>query len=384
MKKLSQQTAAKETTRVLLQDTFARLSGQLSFLEHLEKSYELPNNQKSEGVIRATTPFSMSSKDLLDWKGHLQKEKQEEMTLHQAKKMFRNLRVLHSDTLLLTEQLLNSNNIWSNFNPASQALIASSMEQIRSRHATTLETMADIVIGLRPRVLPLKLLNAFLRGRLAVQILCDHYVALHNKKRPRPNGAVSVNCSLEPVLEEAMTEAKHLCDAHYLVTPELVLPTDHPNLTLIRPWVHHALVEVLKNAMVSSIESSNNNSTPPPILIRIENGCEKKNASLQPDGEYCSIHIEDHGVGISDPAKAFQFASVDQRWDRLDVQQSYAAVRSPLQSLGVGAPSSRWLMQHFGGDLQIFSSGKGKGCTAILRLPYDDDIEEFLPINAYR
>jgi pyruvate dehydrogenase kinase 2/3/4 len=203
---------------------------------------------------------------------------------------------------------------------------------------------------------------------LAVQILCDQYIAL---KRGR--SSVSLDCPLRVVLEEAKTEAAMLCDAHYQSSPEVALPgQDIPNITLVRPWIHHALVEVLKNAMVSSMKVAEREDTAPP-LIQVE---------IVKDPDFVSILVRDGGTGLADPSRAFTFASssADQRWDRLDVQQSYAAVRSPLQSLGVGVPCSLWLLQHFGGKLKL-ANNRGQGCTATLSLPRNDTIPEYLPID---
>jgi pyruvate dehydrogenase kinase 2/3/4 len=207
--------------------------------------------------------------------------------------------------------------------------------------------------------------------------LCDHYVGWSKGKA---NGGVSVDCSLEPILDESKTEALHLCDAHYERHPEIILPTGYPSLTVIRPWVHHALVEILKNAMVASMEimEQEQMENPPPIEIEL----------VEEGDDSVSILIHDYGQGLSSTTtttkRDFLFASSAEKWDRLDVQQSYATVRSPLSSLGVGLPSSQWLLQHFGGDLELRnrSGGSGdddNGCTAVLRLPLNDDLPEFLP-----
>ncbi len=87
---------------------------------------------------------------------------------------------------------------------------------------------------------------------------------------------------------------------------------------------------------------------------------------------------------MEDKEQAFGFArsSSPKRWDRLEEQQSYAAVRQPLGSLGVGLPLSRLMMRAFGGDLDISNNndigeegeggGIGGGCTATLTISYDD------------
>lgn len=435
MRALSRVTLNPVTSRQLLEDTSLRLAGQVQRLDQLRAhvlQHEEPqqNNAEDEskqmevsgkhagtgtlgtrGIIRATNhQFALSSlsssssshnerhyrhlsknqnRRLLDWKGHLERERDEQRALHRADVIFRNLHVLHHDTSQLLQHLLESKSIWANYTKAHQSTLAATMEQIRSRHATTMETIADLVLLLRPYASPhhqqqyVPLVTNFLRGRLAVQILCDHYVALHKGK---VGGAVSVNCSLEPVLQEACTEAKHLCEAHYQTSPDVRFPTTYPpatNVTFIRPWLHHSLVEMLKNSMVASMEIAGitgavttdtmtqyNASTVPPIEIVVTT-----TASTDDDAFVC-IDIQDHGKGFGD-GDPFLFASSPDKWDRLDVQQSYASVRSPLSSLGVGVPSSQWLMQHFGGNLQLNNRPEG-GCTATLLLPTKDDELEFV------
>ena len=360
MRALSRQKLDAESSRQLVQDASHRLQGQAYFLDQLQEDLKENDEVMPNGIIKASN--NSVSSNLLDWKGHLEREKEEQRALHQADIILRNLHVLHRDTVQLTQHLLQSENIWSSFTNAHQSTLAATMEQIRSRHATTLETVADLVLLLRDyRDLPHAALTSLLRGRLSVQLLCDHYVGL---QKGRQNGGVSVNCPLQPVLEEAVTEAKHLCEAHYQESPEIILPKDYPApLTLIRPWLHHALVEMLKNSMVASMEIS---EKPPPIEIEVK----------EIDGGFVSIHIHDYGSGFDgDP---FTFASSPDKWDRLDVQQSYATVRSPLSSLGVGVPSSLWLLQHFGGNLEL-SNRDQRGCTATLVLPLDDDLPEYLP-----
>merc|ERR1711862_826754 len=110
-------------------------------------------------------------------------------------------------------------------------------------------------------------------------------------------------------------------------------------------------------------------------------------------GENVIIRIYDQGGGIDDTfdlESLFRFAQRDTVWDRMDEQQTYNQVRSPLKGLGVGL--SRWHMRHFGGDLILerrpagairvrSDSGHrsewhvlGRGLTATITIPKDADI----------
>jgi pyruvate dehydrogenase kinase 2/3/4 len=232
----------------------------------------------------------------------------------------------------------------------------------------------------------------FLRGRLSVQILCDHYVNLHKQQQQQQNhvydytrhGAVHMDCPLEPILQDAWTEAKHLCEAHYQTSPSVQFPIQSsiPNITCIRPWLHYCLVEIFKNSMVASLEMvasskmESNESLPPTISISVEETTRSSHTNNE-DSWIC-VKIEDSGPGLVSK-NPYTFASCSEKWDRLHIQQSYASVRSPLSSMGVGVPSSQWLMQHFGGDLELLNRTDSHGCTAILWIPRNDEILEYLP-----
>ena len=151
---------------------------------------------------------------------------------------------------------------------------------------------------------------------------------------------------------------------------------DHIELTLIRPWLHHALVEVLKNACSASVQKADdegNGANPSDVHIRLIDGT-----------KMISIAVMDQGVGLSDNGtkRAFRFAESSslKRWDRIEEQTSYAMVRQPLGSLGVGLPLSRMMMGMFGGNMLLSNRDEGdglaSGCTAVIKIPKDDQVVE--------
>jgi len=204
-----------------------------------------------------------------------------------------------------------------------------------------------------------------------------------------------------------------VCDANLGVAPEVqvVPPVGEGEgmcgVTMVRPYVHHALVELLKNAMASSIERAVRDQgwdgegslpTPPDVCVRVivDDGGD--------GGGVVMCDVIDRGIGLgtldtrhctdddtdddTDITTAFKFthSSSPQRWDRIDEQQSYASVRAPLGSLGVGLTSSRMMMRMFGGDVMLWgndgssrgNSGTGVGGTtsAPQTGDYDDGVEE--------
>ena len=187
------------------------------------------------------------------------------------------------------------------------------------------------------------------------------------------------------IVDDAVTEAKHVCDANLGIAPEICIQPDQSIINdfspppLIRPWLHHAIVEVSKNAMTANIQrhltqQSSTGSILPSVFIGIE-----KEICGELSSQGWLIRIMDQGIGIKNKEKGFNFAqsSSEKRWDRLDEQQSYAAVRQPLGSLGVGLTISRLMMKVFGGDLHLSNHEKARtgidsGCTATLMINCDD------------
>ena len=358
--------------RMLLQDVSLRLADQhavcndlLAYVNRIEHGdYTMDRQpQHQQRVARA-----INSPVHLDCKQVLEQQREFKLTTEKLKRSLNNLKRLHKDTAYLAYGLMDeSSRVVDRFHDADRHLVFSTFEQIRSRHASTVETLADIVIALRricsgENVMIHTLVDTFLRGRLGVQLLCDHYVALHQGK---PHGAVTFNCRLMDMADDAITQATHICDAHFQNTPKVLVEVSRDAMTtLIRPWVHHTLVELLKNALASSVSSEK---------------CPSIHLQLEECDDFISLFVVDQGAGVSDTDEAFRFASssVGKRWDRLDEQQSYAMVRSPLQGLGVGLPLSRMLLQHFHGNVTLSNNeGDLGGCTAAIHLNKDDTLLE--------
>ena len=366
-------------------------------------------NRKPKVIRAINQPVKLSPKLQMEYEAQAQREK---IT---AMKNLKDIETLHTGTYSLVHDLLDDGApTLRRYSSADASLVAATFESVRSRHAMSVELMADTVIALRRARslragigrtpagqfcgIHLTLIDSFLRERLGVQLLCDHYVALDKGK---PNGGIAVDCNVYEVVDDAATEAKHVCDANCGVAPDVIisygmermvsLPLklcslvgdslriggyDDITLTIIRPWLHHSLVEVLKNACSSSVQmadDSGDGSHPSEVHVRIVDGTDS-----------VSIAVLDQGVGLSEDGmkRAFRFAESSslKRWDRIDEQTSYAMVRQPLGSLGVGLPLSRMMMEMFGGNVLISNRAEGdglaSGCTAVIKIPKDDQILE--------
>ena len=341
---------AAETTRLLAADVHLRLGIQRERLSGFEKSV------RDYAVIAGNTEVT-----------------------HHLKSLMR----LHDSTRQLVGQLLAMEAA------SAQRLASGIFDETMCRHGKTVETCADVIIQVRQMeskvpyilrrdfmnvdLLDDELMRTFLHARLMIQLLCEHYVSMSKGK---DTGAVTLDADVRDIVDDALTESRHVADANLGVPIDFVIEQtgDIEPPPIIRSWLHHALVEVSKNAMMANYErwiqqpqSKNPESVPPELHVRIDTTC----AAL-------TIQVKDQGNGLKDEAEAFGFAksSAQDRWNRINEQRSYAAVRQPLGSLGVGLPLSRIMMRAFGGDLTLSNHEKSasmeSGCTATLEICRDD------------
>jgi pyruvate dehydrogenase kinase 2/3/4 len=358
----------------------------------------------------------------------------------------RHLLRVHEDTLGRCLLLASRPVVFERWSGPDQRAVASLAEEVRSRHAPGLERWAELASagpeeGEAGRV---EAVTRVLQRRLGIQLLCDQIVKLE-----KGGNAVASECDVVAAVHEAYTEAAALCDSHWQAVPDLEIEVaedppgtggsaDHGarrepeefaavRAAVIRPWLHHALVELFKNAMNASVlqalrrmnggtAASPGALSPtqlphklhdplaevPRLTVRVRatgagGDGSKKEGRCRPSAVV--VDIQDRGVGLDDEsppsvARMFLLGAAARppgrrRWDRLDVQQSYAAVRSPLHGLGVGLPLSRLMMRHFGGDLSLLGSRQGgdrddpgggssgaAGCLARIRIPLDPDLPE--------
>lgn len=401
----------------MAQDVTVRLGEQQTHVERLQEYVqerlerrqpeERQQNMNTNSKVIATSSYLQPY-----WWKQMQKQpdentEQKEAALKKARQNLHNLNMLHESTQEIAQTFTNhlENKPDDVLDKRERKWLKAAFSQIRDRHALTVENLAEFVITTRPYwETPVAMDDTvmdFLCGRLGVQLLCEHALA--------PRGIIETDCELKTVLQEAISEAQLLCESNYshLVTaaPEVVIVSHtldrKDQFTIVRPWVHYVLVELLKNAMAVSMERMTNdentcNLLPPTIYLSIDDHHQSA------EDNYLSIDIMDQGGGFSNPDLAkntdilFEFVRTkDRLWDRLDDQQTYAMMRSPMQGLGVGLCLSRLMMQHFGGTVDLSShpplgvqyqqtltaDGRDElqsGCVASIKLLKDLDHPEHL------
>jgi hypothetical protein len=165
----------------------------------------------------------------------------------QLLKDFNHLVYVHKDTHQLCRQVGEQPDLFDRWNKVDQHVVSSTLSQIQSRHATSIERWVSMVVQ-EPKLHDVVL--TVLRGRLGTQLLCDHAVRQLGKQKE--NGAVTTHCSIQDCIDDAYTEAKFLCDAHWQISPEMqnTSNNDSPREgTCIRPWLVHSLVELSKRML---------------------------------------------------------------------------------------------------------------------------------------
>jgi len=102
-----------------------------------------------------------------------------------------------------------------------------------SRHGSIVETLADAVIYARigcdsssnnalPNLLHENTIESFLHSLLLIQLLCEHYISMHRNNKS--TGAITVDANIEGVIEDAATEARHVCDANLCTDGDDYMP----------------------------------------------------------------------------------------------------------------------------------------------------------------
>lgn len=294
-----------------------------------------------------------------------------------SEKRVHKLAYIHKDTQRVAERLLSNQPIWERFSKADIHLINATFLELRARHANTIETIVNNITDARTRVEHCCDIHnssvEYLQRRQGIHLLCDQ----HDERYKRQASIISDDVPVETVVQDAVTEAQNVVDAHLQTYSEVSI-SGAATFYMIRPWMRHTFFELFKNGMASSVkrlrkDTSSIEAVPPPIQCIISN-----------DEESVTIDVVDRGVGFPDDVAirhAFLLGHSSpshKRYDRLDIQQSYAAVRSPLSSLGVGLAMGRMETSHFGGSLTVFNNSD-QGCTARLCIPKDFDILERIP-----
>ena len=311
-------------------------------------------------------PSSSSSSSLAK---HTQQQQEEESRLKKkAVKELETLERIHADTAEACRTVLNTvdnaDNLDTPSSPYQEKTLARHLvetaTQIPSRHARSLESLAEIVVELRktgtssllltetddgqnlePKRVLRRSIMPFLQERLGIQLFCEHYVEMcKNKEKQKKKfsmanqqqqndkavinyGAFDKDRSVSDAVRDATGEAKILTEAYYDYIPNFEIvssriegdeghevdkedgaaPGDHEvHATFVGHWVHYVLVELLKNATTATMERHGE------VVEKLNEDQDKGNHGINAlpsiqiriiqNTDWTRILVEDEGVGL--------------------------------------------------------------------------------------
>ncbi|KAF7256815.1 hypothetical protein EG68_05748 [Paragonimus skrjabini miyazakii] len=264
------------------------------------------------------------------------------------------------------------------------------LAQIRNRHTTTVETMAQGVMEMKERHKTDLITNnqvqyfldRFYMMRISLRMLINQHLLMFGSelnKHRRFVGSVDPDCNVLEILEDAYEDAKYLCEHYYSTAPEMVVETCGASdgkieFVYVPSHLYHILFELLKNAMRAVVEQHGRASSLPSIEVLLVAGLEN-----------VTIKISDLGGGIprSEIDYVFNYTYTTARGGaiiRNENPGSESGGNAPMAGYGYGLPLSRLYAKYFNGDL-ILASVEGYGTDAIVYLKRNAaDADEVLPV----
>lgn len=197
-------------------------------------------------------------------------------------------------------------------------------------------------------------LDDFFTARLSIRMLIGQYCEYANPDTP---GQIERGLVINDVAQEAKEKVTKMTTDKYGRCPDIVIKGNLDcRLTYIRSFLHHILVELVKNSARATCESKEHLDTMPPIEIVIAGGKED-----------CVIKVSDEGGGIPRSAIkniwSYQFSTSQERPSSVEEW----TFRKSFSGSGYGLPIARVFARYFGGDLDVVCT-EGWGTDAYIHL----------------
>ncbi|TGZ61006.1 hypothetical protein CRM22_008212 [Opisthorchis felineus] len=266
------------------------------------------------------------------------------------------------------------------------------LAEIRHRHTTTVETMAQGVMEMEAqnKADPITnnhiqyFLDRFFMMRISLRMLLNQHLLTFGSefdKHRRFIGSIDPACNVLEIMEDAYGDARYLCEHYYSAAPQLVVetcgaPQGQVGFVYVPSHLYHIFFELLKNALRAVVEHHGDSSSDlPPINVLVAVGHEN-----------ITIKISDLGGGIprSQMDLIFNYTYTTAHGkDRRPLGESVSSdldTNAPMAGYGYGLPLSRLYAKYFNGDL-ILTSVEGYGTDAIVYLKRNAaEADEIIPI----
>lgn len=252
------------------------------------------------------------------------------------------------------------------------------LQDIKRRHQTVVETMAEGILALRKdrRFDPSinYFLDRFYTSRIAIRVLISNHLVLFGSEEECPGhyGIIDPSLDVQDIVDDAASSAKYLCNHHYGDSPSVKINTFHQNgskedevqVVYIASHLHHMVFELIKNALRASVENPINGELHPVNVIIVQ-------------GERdISIKVSDRGKGI--PMK-LQDQLFHYHYSTAPEPDKDSRI-PPLAGFGYGLPLSRLYARYLNGNIRLVSI-EGYGTDAVIYLQnFSENASEVLPL----
>jgi pyruvate dehydrogenase kinase 2/3/4 len=269
------------------------------------------------------------------------------------------------------------------------------LDIIRNRHSTVVETMASGVLemkdelqhaGLMADRIPMNIdnciqyfLDRFYMSRISIRMIIHQHLLMFAKsnRNRRHVELIDLHCDIVSVIEDAYDNARFLCEQYYSNAPSCEIECRDPftkphfenqrlTITYVPSHLHHIVFELMKNSLRAVVENSCGNELPK-IKVLVCKG--RKDLTIK---------ISDLGGGIPRSELDLLFNYMYSTAPRPPAPD--AVDSTPLAGYGYGLPLSRLYAKYFNGDLWLTSvDGYGTDAMICLKL-LPRDANELLPV----
>lgn len=273
-----------------------------------------------------------------------------------------------SDELKFTQLIESIKHNHRNVVPCMALGIASLKNKLVKRGEDSFVTLSDIH----------GFLDGFYMSRVGIRMLIGQHVALHQPTRLSYVGLIGTNVRPVEVAQDAIADARHICDRQYGYAPEVdVFGDPELNFAYVPEHLHQMLFELTKNSLRAVIDRHGESTETPKIRVIVAEGLED-----------VTIKVSDEGGGIprSGLRNIWTYLYTTAQSPILKLADEKAGMSSlddidtpsVLAGYGYGLPISKLYARYFGGDLQILSM-EGYGTDAYLHLNRLGNTVEPLP-----
>eukprot|EP00924_Labyrinthula_sp_SR-Ha-C_P001831 snap_masked-scaffold_148-processed-gene-0.0-mRNA-1 protein AED:0.05 eAED:0.05 QI:0/-1/0/1/-1/1/1/0/232 len=192
-------------------------------------------------------------------------------------------------------------------------------------------------------------------GRLSIRFLISQYSEFNENN----GNKIERGLDVLSVVQTSVEKVRSMVTDKYGMCPEIVIEGNlECSITYVRNFLHHILVELLKNSARAVIERQRSDKP------KLSGQGDVITIVISGGKEDCVLKVSDEGGGIPrsglDKIWSYQYTTAEEE----DLEQAESMTfRGNFAGSGYGLPIARVFAKYFGGDLSIVST-EGWGTDA--------------------